>query len=71
MPPKDIEAAGTHKAGFHWKHIHGAKDGKNIPLGELKWPKVYADRNGKVDSQSNFVYGSTKHGKITDWMYHN
>lgn len=71
IPPKDIEAAGTHKAGFIWKHQHGAKDGKNIPLNELEWPKVFADRNGKVDSSSNFVYGSTKHGKITTWMYHN
>lgn len=71
VPPKDIEAAGTHKAGFVWKHKHGEKDGKNIPLKELKWPPVYADRGGKVDSSSNFVYGSTKRGKITTWMYHN
>jgi hypothetical protein len=70
VPPPDIEKAGSPKSGFHWKHIHGAKDGKNIPLGELEWPKVYADRNGKVDGNSNFVYGTTKHGKITDWMYH-
>ncbi len=71
VPPKDVEAAGTHKANFVWKHVHGQADGKNIPKHELTWPKVYADRNGKVDSSSNFVYGSTKHGKITTWMYHN
>lgn len=71
IPPKDVEAAGTHKAGFVWKHVHGQADGKRIPKNELTWPKVFADRNGKVDSQSNFVYGSTKHGKITTWMYHN
>lgn len=70
VPPADVEKAGSHKAGFHWKHIHGASDGKNIPQSELEWPKVYADRNGKVDGNSNFVYGTTKHGKITDWMYH-
>lgn len=67
---RDVEAAGSHKSGFHWKHIHGAKDGRNIPLKELEWPKVYADRDGKVDGNSNFVYGTTKHGRITDWMYH-
>ncbi len=70
VPPPDVEKAGSHKSGFHWKHIHGAADGKNIPLGELKWPPVYADRDGQVDGNSNFVYGTTKHGKITDWMYH-
>ncbi len=70
VPPKDIEEAGTHKAGFVWKHIHGQTDGMKVPKSELTWPKVYADRNGKVDSSSNFVYGSTKHGKITTWMYH-
>lgn len=70
IPPKDIEAAGTHKAGFVWKHVHGQADGKKIPAHELTWPKVFADRNGKVDKSSNFVYGSTKHGKITTWMYH-
>ncbi len=71
IPPKDVEAAGTHKAGFVWKHVHGQADGKNIPKNELTWPKVFADRDGKVDSSSNFVYGSTKRGKITTWMYHN
>lgn len=71
VPPKDIEAAGTHKAGFVWKHVHGQADGKAVPKHELTWPKVFADRNGKLDASSNFVYGSTKHGKITTWMYHN
>ncbi len=70
VPPKDVEAAGTHKAGFVWKHEHGQADGKAIPKNELTWPKVFADRDGKLDSSSNFVYGSTKHGKITTWMYH-
>ena len=70
VPPPDVEKAGSHKAGFHWKHIHGQKDGKNVPLSELEWPRVYADRDGKVDGNSNFVYGTTKRGKITDWMYH-
>ncbi len=72
VPPADVEKAGTHKAGFVWRHIHGAADGKtNIPKAQLVWPKVYADRGGKVDGSSNFVYGSTRHGKITTWMYHN
>ncbi len=71
VPPKDIEAAGTHKAGFVWKHEHGQADGKTVPKNQLTWPKVFADRDGKVDSSSNFVYGSTKLGKITTWMYHN
>lgn len=71
VPPKDIEAAGTHKAGFVWKHIHGAADGMKVPKHQLEWPKVYADRNGKIDSSSNFVYGSTKLGKVTTWMFHN
>ncbi len=69
IPPADVEKAGTHKAGFIWKHVHGQPDGKSIPRNELNWPKVYADRDGKVDGSSNFVYGSTKHAKITDWMY--
>ncbi len=71
IPPPDIEKAGTHKAGFVWRHIHGAADGNaKIPKAQLVWPKVYADRGGKVDVSSNFVYGSTKHGRITTWMYH-
>ena len=70
VPHKDIEQAGTHKSGFIWKHKHGEKDGRDIPVNELVWPEVFADRGGKVDSSSNFVYGSTKWGKITDWMYH-
>ncbi len=70
VPHKDIEQAGTHKSGYIWKHKHGERDGRDIPQNELVWPEVFADRNGKVDSSSNFVYGSTKHGKITSWMYH-
>ncbi len=70
VPHADIEKAGTHKKDFIWKHQHGEKDGRNIPVNELVWPEVFADRGGKVDSSSNFVYGSTKWGKITDWMYH-
>lgn len=70
IPPADVEALGTPKAGSHWKHIHGEADGMKVPREELKWPPVYADRNGKVDKDSNFVYGATKHGKITTWMYH-
>ncbi len=71
IPPPDVEKAGTHKAGFIWKHIHGQSDGNGkIPKAQLIWPKVYADRDGKVDSSSNFVYGSTPRGKITTWMYH-
>ena len=71
IPSPDIESAGTHKKGFVWKHVHGQDDGLKVPKNELNWPKVYADRDGKVDSKSNFVYGATKHGKITTWMYHN
>lgn len=71
IPPPDVEKAGTHKKGFVWKHKHGEADGMDVDKGQLKWPKVYADRGGKVDKDSNFVYGSTKLGKITTWMYHN
>lgn len=70
VPPPDVEKAGTHKKGYYWKHLHGERDGKDIPLRELHWPVVYADRGGKVDKDSNFLYGSTKHGKIGTWMFH-
>lgn len=72
VPPPDIEkiAPEIEKAGAHWRHKHGERDGAAIPLAELKWPVVYADRNGKVDENSNFLYGSTKHGKVSTWMFH-
>lgn len=70
IPPPDIEKAGTHKKGFVWKHKHGEADGKKVNGKKLVWPKVYADRDGKVDGSSNFVYGSTPMGKITTWMFH-
>lgn len=70
VPTPDVEKAGTHKAGSHWRHKHGEDDEhKGIPRKLLHFPKVYADRNGKVDGKSNFVYGKTPKGKITDWMY--
>lgn len=70
IPPADVESAGTHKKGFHWRHIHGIDDEKKgIPKDKLHWPRVFADRGGKVDEHSNFVYGSTPTAKISDWMY--
>lgn len=70
IPPPDVESAGTHKAGFVWKHKHGEADGLKVPRKQLVWPAVYADRDGQVDASSNFVYGKTPRGKITTWMYH-
>ncbi len=70
IPPADVEAAGTHKANTHWRHIHGIDDNKEgIPKSKLKWPPVFADRDGKVDKDSNFVYGKTPTAKITEWMF--
>ena len=70
IPPPDVEKAGTHKAGLEWRHRHGVDDEhKNIPPGKLHWPRVYADRGGKVDAKSNFAYDKTATSKITDWMY--
>ena len=73
IPPQDVERAGTHKAGLEWRHRHGRDDskGSNPPSSKLQWPMVYADRGGKVDGNSNFVYGKTPTAKITDWMYGN
>ncbi len=71
IPSADIEKAGTHKAGTYWRHIHGVDDEKRgVPKSKLKYPPVFADRNGKVDAKSNFFYGKTPLGKVTDWMYY-
>ena len=70
IPPPDVERAGTHKKGLEWRHRHGRDDEhKGIPRSKLHYPQVFADRNGKVDAHSNFIYGSTGTAKITDWMY--
>jgi len=70
IPPPDVEAAGTHKAGLEWRHRHGKDDKKQgIPPAKLHWPKVYADRGGKTDANSNFLYGTTPTARISDWMY--
>jgi hypothetical protein len=72
IPPPDVERAGTHKANFKWRHKHGVDDEKkNIPESKLRWPRVYADRGGKVDGSSNFMYGKTPTAKIREWMYGN
>lgn len=72
IPTPDIEAAGTHKKGKWWRHIHGENDStKQFAEHKLKWPAVFADRNGKVDRNSNFMYGRTPSAKIRDWMYGN
>ena len=70
IPPPDVERAGTHKAGLEWRHRHGVDDEKkDVPPSKLRWPRVYADRGGKVDAKSNFIYDRTPTSKITDWMY--
>ncbi len=70
IPTPDIEAAGTHKKGKWWRHLHGENDSKKqFPEHKLKWPAVFADRNGKVDRDSNFIYGKTPSAKISNWMY--
>lgn len=72
IPYDDLERAGTHKKGLEWRHRHGVDDmKKGIPKTKLHWPVVYADRGGKVDSASNFLYGKTPTAKISDWMYGN
>lgn len=70
VPTPDIEKAGTHKKGRWWRHLHGENDSnKKYAEHQLKWPAVFADRNGKVDKSSNFIYGTTPSAKIKDWMY--
>lgn len=71
-PPPDIEAAGTHKKNFQWRHIHGVDDEKKgVPQDKLHWPKMYADRDGKVDAKSNFLCVLKGPAKITTWMFGN
>ncbi len=59
IPTDDVERAGTHKAGKHWRHLHSDDGGK--------FPKVYADRNGKLDKDSNLVYAKGTYS-VTDWI---
>ncbi len=71
-PPPDVEAAGTHKKGFQWRHLHGVDDEKKgIPASRLHFPRMYADRNGKVDAKSNFLCVLKGPAKITTWMFGN
>lgn len=59
MASPRIEAAGTHKAKVLWRHKH-TDDGGRPPL-------VYADRNGKIDRNSNFIYARGTY-TVTDWI---
>lgn len=56
---KEINKAGSHKANTMWRHLHTDAGGKP--------PLIYADRNGKVDRNSNFVYGRGTYS-VTDWI---
>lgn len=71
IPPPDVEQAGTHKAGLIWRHQHANPKEEGMSGKKLHYPRVYADRGGKVDSQSNFVYGKTPTARIEEWMYGN
>lgn len=59
IPPKKVELAGSPKRGKWWRHLHHDAGGK--------WPKVLADRNGKMDSKSNFFYAPSTY-RVTDWI---
>jgi hypothetical protein len=68
IPTGDLERAGTHKRGRHWRHLHGQRDPgatwlQKLPESKLRWPKVYADRSG------NYMYGTTPSSAVKDWMY--
>lgn len=72
IPTRDLEEAGTPKAGKYWRHLHGRADSeklKRLPHSKLVWPLVYADRNGKVAPDSNFIYDKTPSAVVDDWMY--
>ncbi len=85
IPSKDIEEQLTKmlksgrltkdqaaKLGKWWRHIHGENDSdKQVPESRLKWPAMYADRNGKVDKDSNFISDKTPTFKVRDWQYGN
>jgi hypothetical protein len=59
IPSKELEQAGSPKAGFHWQHLHDDEGGV--------WPKVYADHGGKLSSSSNFIYDVGTY-TTTDWI---
>lgn len=58
-PTPALEKLGTHKANTMWRHQH-TEDGGTPPA-------IYADRGGKVDLNSNFVYGRGTYS-VTDWI---
>lgn len=58
-PTPEMEAAGTFKRHKHWRHKHHDDGGK--------WAPVYADRNGKLSKDSNFIYGKGTY-RIRQWM---
>ncbi len=68
VPPKDVEEAGTHKRNTYWIHRHGVND-QERNVKRLVWPAVFADRNGTVDKDSNFVYAKNHLMRVDDWMY--
>lgn len=59
FPTKAMEALGTDKARTMWRHLHTDDGGKP--------PDLYADRGGKIDRNSNFVYGRGTYS-VTDWI---
>lgn len=75
IPTGDLESAGTHKKGRHWVHLHGKRDEgapariARLPDSAFRWPRVYADRNGKISPESNFRYGETPSAIVEDWLY--
>ncbi len=55
LPPRDLERAGSFKAGKHWVHEHHERGGK--------WPRIYQDKQG------NFIYGPSTY-RVGKWIEH-
>jgi hypothetical protein len=72
VPTEDIEAVAPEKAKTVWRHKHGHADAawlKKLPRSSLRYPRMFADRNGVLDQNSSVIYGSTPSAVVRDWMY--
>lgn len=59
IPERELEEAGTFKAGAQWRHLHDDEGGE--------WPKVYADHGGRLGRFTNFRYGKGTY-RIGKWI---